>query len=382
MVGVEISAAIVLLVTTALMVRSLSALQRVDPGFEAGGVLSMRMLLPEDRFATADDLLEFHTRLIEQAGAVPGVGGAATVNYLPLNNETQRTELSIEGRPEPARPYAAVAFTISPEYLDVMGVPLVAGRAFEAADNRDTDRVMLIDETAADRYFPAGDAIGRRLRLSASDTLFTIVGVVGRTRQVALADGSTPIVYLSQFQSPWRYLRLLARTDGDPLALASPLRDEIATLVPEQPVNEIRPLGDVVQASLIPQTLVSNAMTILAGGALALAMIGVYGLMSFFVSQRLRDIGIRVALGATNGDVLRMILAHVARLSAIGIGVGMVAAFGVSQLMQSLLYGVAASDPLAFVDAGLFVLTVAIAAGLAGARRATRVDPVSTLRAD
>jgi len=381
MVGVEMSTAIVLLVSTALMVRSLSNLQRVDPGFEAGGVLSMRMMLPQERYSSADDLAGFHARLLEQASAVPGVTAAATVNYLPLNNETFETELTIAGRPEPPQPYEAVAFAISPDYLRVMQVPLIAGRGFRAADDRGAGRVALVDETVVERYFPEGDAVGSRVQFAGDDTFFTIVGVVGRTRQVALADGSTPVVYMSQFQSPWRYLRLLTRTEGDPTALAPALRDEIAGIDPAQPVNQVRPMRDVVESSLAPQTLVANAMSILAGGALLLALIGVYGLMSFFVSQRLRDIGICVALGATRRDVLGIVLSRVLKLSLAGIGVGVVAAFGVSQLMQSLLYGVGAGDPLTFAGAALFLLAVAIAAGLAGARRATRVDPVSALRA-
>ena len=381
MVAIEMTLAVILLVGTVLMARTLGNLQAVDPGFGREGVLSARMLLDESTYATLAEVADFHRRVVEEAAGVPGVVEAATVDYLPLNHETNGVEFEIVGQPRPEEPWGALLLSVSPEYFRVMEIPLLSGTGFDASDDLDAVWVGVVDETFAERHFGDGQAVGRQLHIDGDRTV-TIVGVAGASRQVDLATSPEPLLYLSQRQIPRRYMRLLVRTQGDPASLVSTVRAAVADIDPRLPLSEVRTMVQVVDDFLLPQALLANSMGVLAAGALLLAAIGVYGLMDFFVSQRIRDIGIHVALGATRNRVRVMIADRVLRLAAAGVAVGMLAALGLMQLLGSFLYGVDAADPGAFALAAIFLVVVALTAGIMGARRATRIDPMVALRGD
>ena len=379
MVGVEMCLGIVLLIGTTLMIRTLINLQQVDPGFRKDGIMTLRMMLPPSRYDAEARIAQFHGALIERAKAIPGVVEASTVNFLPLNHETFSREFTIEGREIPETPWAAISFTVSPGYFEVMGIPHLRGRLFDEQDGASSPRVAVIDQTMSERFWPDSDPLGARLHLSGHDEPVTIIGIVGNSKQVDLKEQKRSYIYLLQEQFPGRYMRLLARTDGDPTDYAGALRAAVKDVDPLLPVTQVRSLGAVVETFLLPQYMMVNILGIIAAGSLLLAVTGTYGLMAFFVNQQIRNIGIRVALGATVRDVRLMIVSRVLKLAGVGIGIGLAASLGLMRLMSSLLYGVTAADPAVFFGAAVFLASVAVAAGLIGARRATGMDPTLAL---
>jgi len=337
------------------------------------------MLLESSIYPDDDSVVRFHRRAIEELEALPGAVAAATVDYLPLNHETNVQEFEVVGQAPPQAPWQAVLFAVSPGYFQVMDIPLLSGRDFAGDEDASTERVAIVDATFVDRHFGDRDALGEMLRLSEGVTA-RIIGVVGAARQVDLADSPPPVLYLSQLQAPRRYMRVLARTATDPASLVPAVRAAMAGLEPRLPLAQVRTISQVVEEFLQAQSTLANGLALLAAGALLLAAVGVYGLMAFFVSQRVRDIGIHVALGATRGRVGRMIASRVLRLTAVGVAIGVVIAYGTMQALGSFLYGVRAADPMAYGVAAAFLALVAVGAGLVGARQALAIDPMTVLR--
>ncbi|MEE8587274.1 MAG: FtsX-like permease family protein, partial [Acidobacteriota bacterium] len=224
--------------------------------------------------------------------------------------------------------------------------------------------------------------VGALLKLDGTGQPFMVVGVVGNVRQVDLESSSRPIIYRPQLQSPWRYLRVLARASGNPEALAPAIRREIWSLDAALPINQVRTLEQVVSDFLLPQRSLAESLGVLSAGALILAAVGIYGLMAFFVSQRVREIGIRLALGAQRSDVLRLVVGRTLKLTALGLAIGLAGAFGLTRLMSNFFFGVAAGDPSSFALTALFLTATALLAGYIPARRASRIDPMLTLRCE
>ena len=383
LVVAEMSLAIVLLAGTALMIRSFVNLQQVDPGFSSSDVLSLQVSLPSQRYGASAQISAFHQAVADRVAGLPGVEAAATVNYLPLNHETDSTEFSIEGRPAPqGRPWQGVAVTVSSGYFEVMQIPLLQGRVFSRQDEAGSQPVALISQAMANRFWPDSDPLGALLKLGDKGQPVMVVGVVGNVRQVDLESSSQPTIYRPQLQSPWRYLRVLARASGNPEALAAPIRREIWSLDAALPINEVRTLEQVVNDFLLPQRSLAESLGVLSAGALILAAVGIYGLMAFFVSQRVREIGIRLALGAKRSDVLRLVVGRTLKLTALGLTIGLAGAFGLTRLMSNFFFGVAAGDPSTFALTALFLTATALLAGYIPARRASRIDPMLTLRCE
>lgn len=380
LVAGEIGMAATLLVGTALMIRSYQNLQRVDPGFASAGVITMTVSLPP-QYEDAKQVAAFHQAALEQVSAVPGVIAAATVNFLPLNHETNFEEFTVPGRDVEgsARKPAATSLSVSREYFTVLGVPLRAGRVFSEADRDGTPRVVIVNETMARNYWPGADPVGARLELSDGEPA-VVVGVVGDTMHSDVTAAPGPQIYFAQAQAPWRYHRMLARTAGDPLVLTTAVSEVLWRVDSRIPLVEIRSLEQVVQDFFLPQTSISATLAVLALGALLLAVVGIYGLMSFFVSQRTHEIGIRMALGASPREVLALVLRRGLWLTLAGVGVGVAGAFGLAQGMSSLLYGIATVDPVAFAAVPAILLAVAMLSCYVPARRAATVDPLVSLR--
>ena len=381
----QMALSLALLVGAGLMIRSLFELQRVDTGFGADSALTMTLVLPERKYAENEQKVAFHRRVIEEARRLPGVESAATVDYLPLNHEYAIAEFNIEGR-EPGsseKALTANALSISPDYFSAMGISILNGRAFADYDDAKSQKVAIINESMASRFFPDSDSVGRSLIIKSEnkqDQAATIIGVVGNTRQVELAEGFQPQIYLSQYQSPKRYFRLIIRTEGDPSTIASTARRAVWEVDGSLPIAEVKTVKAVVEEFLLPQRTLAVTMLFLAAGALILAMAGIYGVMSYFVSRRTREIGIRMALGAQSSDVIRMVMRQGLRLSIAGVAAGIAIAFLLAKVMSGMLYGVSVTDPVTFAGVSLLLAGVAMLACYIPARRATKVDPTVALR--
>jgi len=380
LVAGEVGLAVMLLVGTALMIRSYRNLERVDPGFDQSRVLTMTISLPP-AYDSRERIAGFHRDVVERVAAVAGVTAAATTDYLPLNHETDMVTFTPPGRePTASEPMpSAVTNSVSPGYFAVMRIPVRAGRPFTDGDRAGAARVVAINETLARNYWPDADPVGRTIRLE-DVGIATIVAVVGDTKYEDLAAGAGAQIYLPQAQAPSRYLRVIARTVGDPSAMVATVSEAVWRVDPNLPLVEIRPLEQVVRDFLLPQTALSATLSGLALGALLLAVLGVYGLMSFFVSRRRHEIGIRMALGASRRSVLALVVGRGFRLAAAGLVGGLAGAVALAQVMASLLFGVGALDPVAFAAVPAVLLAVALLSCYLPARRAAAIDPVASLR--
>jgi predicted permease len=377
----ELSLATVLLVGALLMTRSFLRLQGVDPGFDPAGTLAVWVVAGGPRYQEPEARNALARQLAERAAALPGVRVAALADAVPLNGGTITSSFRVEGRPTPegGDPPADVR-GVSEGFFGALGIPLVRGRAPTAQEVMDGAPVAVVSETMAARYFPGGDALGRRV--STGGPWLTVVGVARDIRLGRLDDEPRPQVYgLVTSRAPGAFT-LLLRTESDPAALAPAARRIVHELDPAVPVEETLPVVEVVRRSLWQQRLFGGLFLSFAGVALVLAVSGVYGVMAYSVSQRTHEIGVRMALGARVPAVVGMVVGEGARLAALGLGIGLAGAFGVTRLLASQLYGVSATDPATFAAVGVLLVAVAVAASWVPARRATRVDPVAALRAE
>lgn len=384
MVVTEIALAVVLLVGAGLMMKSLFRLLQTDVGFKTENVLTMTVILPPAKYIEANQRISFNDQLRERVQSLPGVSGAGTVNILPLNGGNT-TRFFVDGDPIPApgQEIESNIRTVSDDYFKTLGIPLLAGRMFDARDTADTQGVVIIGKTIADRVFAGRDPVGRRLRYSSIQVEpVLIVGVVGDVKITGLDEAVKPVLYYSFRQNSSTFSNLVARTNNDPNALASSIRNEIRNLEPDVAILNVRTMEEMISqtpASFMrrfPALLIS----IFAGVALLLASIGIYGVVSYSVSQQTHYIGVRMALGARPSDILKMVLKQGLWLALLGVAIGALAAFGLMRLLRTLLYEVSSNDvgTFAFVTGALFV--VALLACYLPARRATKVDPLVALR--
>ncbi|MBF5045668.1 ABC transporter permease [Aggregicoccus sp. 17bor-14] len=383
----QVALALVLLVGAGLLVRSFVRLQAVDPGFRPEGVLSARVSLPDGAYPDAAARARFHTAWLEQVRALPGVEAAGLTTLLPLRGRADRG-LDVEGVEPPAgavRP--AVEYrAVSPGYLETLGVALRRGRALADTDGAQGAPVLLLNEAAVKVLFPGGeDPLGRRIRLrsrKAPQPWTTVVGVVGDVREWGLDVPARPTAYFSALQAGPSAVSLVVRTRAAPTALLGSLRTELARLDSGLPLFEVAPLSEVVEASVGQRSLTLALMLGFALVALGLAGLGLYGVIAFGVAQRSREVGIRLALGARPAQVLRLVVGQGLRLALAGVALGLVLALALGRLLGGLLYGVQPADPLTLLAVPLLLTGVALLASWVPARRATRVDPASTLRAE
>ena len=384
-VVVEIALALVLLVGAGLMVRSFSRLLDVNPGFDPERTVTMRLNLPGSRYDSAAKFEQFFDRLFNGIDVLPGVRAAGAVSFLPLAGLGSATSYTAVGKPVPPRGQEPVADVrvIDHNYLQAMGIPLLRGRLFNPLDENDAKNRVVVNETLAKKHWPDEDPVGKKIKISWSDDREDeIIGVVGDVRYTSLDAAARPTTYWPYRRNVYGTMTLAVRTSGD----ASQVVNSIVTLVRQQDpllaVSDIQTMDEVVAESVAQRRLTTLLLGIFAGAALLLAAVGIYGVIAYSVTQRIQEIGIRVALGAQHADVLRMIVGQAAWLAAGGIALGAAGAFLLTRLMSGLLFQVQPTDPLTFAAVALVLGGVAVVASYVPGRRATRVDPVVALRAE
>ena len=388
LVVAEVALSLVLLIGAGLMMRSFMRLQGANPGLNPENLLTLRVDLPEAKYYTAEKPQVFFKELLERVGALPGVQAAGAISRLPLAGGGRGTSLTVEGFPViPVGQAPSVNYcVITPNYFHAMGIPILIGRDFTDADARDSMKVTIIDESVAREYWPNESPLGKRVRFGAPEDnkpWNTVVGVVGAVKHKSLNLERTKTAYLPHAQILMDDITLdmtLAVRAVNPENLAPAIRRLVKAMDPDQPVTNMRTMTEVISRSVWQPRLYAILFGVFAAVALALASVGIYGVMAYSVSERTREIGIRVALGAQRRDVLKLVVAQGMTLTLIGAGLGLVGALGATRLMQTLLFEVSATDPLTFAALAVLLSVVALVACSLPARRATKVDPMVALR--
>ncbi len=382
----QVALALSLMIVSGILARSTIALQSIDLGIQTDGVLSMVIDLPDSRYQ-GDEAGRFFEELEDRVGGLPAVRQVALAGERPSLSVGGGTPFAIEGREElsPENLPAAYTEVVSEGYFDILGIPLLQGRAFDGRDGMETSEVVVVSREAVDRFWPGRDATGRRVRigLDPSAPWRQIVGVV---ENVAGGNDpqnlSVPQIYMPFSQAPRSGMVLFARTDGDETLLAGSIRQEVWAIDPQQPIDDVRTMQDYLYDMRSIDYAVISMFIAFALFALAMAAMGIYGVMSYMVSQRTREIGLRMALGAQRPSVLRLVLGQGGRLLIIGSVIGMGIAYMLSRLTANLVFGVDATDLVSFIGVPLVLMTIAFVANYIPARRATRIDPMVSLRND
>jgi len=381
----EIALAVVLLVGAGLMIRSFGTLRGVNPGFDASNVLTGRVTIPTRRYPNDAKRIEFFASLVARLSSIPGVESAGAVSYLPLAGLGAGTGFTIVGEPPP--PPGQVPTTdvsvCDDGYFRAMRVPLLRGRLFSEREMREKSNVVVINDTLARRYFAGQDPLGKSLVIAMNDPNVPteIIGVVGDVKFAGLDAETHPMTFWPHPQLAYSAMTVTVRTTSDPAAFAPLLEREVHALDKDQPVADVRTMDQWVTRALSQAKFSSTLLTTFAGLALALAAIGIYGVVSYSVSQRTSEIGIRLALGAEARDILRMVVGSAARLAALGLAIGVALALALGRTLASLLYQTAGTDLVTFTAVVAMLGVVAIAASYFPARRASRIPPVEALRA-
>ena len=382
----EVAVSLLLLIGAGLLINSFLRLRNVDPGFRINNLLTMKVVLPKAKYPDAARRSAFYTDLIHRVESLPGVKSAAVTTNLPLYRQGNSIGIVIDGRPDPAPGQEPIVVTrvISPSYFSTMGIQLLQGRQLNEQDKADSPAVAIISETMARKLWPGEDPLGKRIspgKPKSPDEWITIVGMVKDVRQFELNADPKPQMYLSYAQAGFFDPNdLVVSTNVEPLSLASTVRKAVWEVDKDQPVSDIRTMEDILSESIARQRFSMLLLGIFAALALVLAAVGIYGVMSYSVAQRTREIGLRMALGAKASDVLKLVVGQGLKLVLIGVVFGLVAAFILTRVMSSLLFGVTATDPITFITISLVLISVAVLASYIPARRATKVDPMIALR--
>ena len=386
----ECALAVLLLSGAGLLIRSFWKIVNVEPGFHPDGLLTMRLNLPANRYAAVPTQVNFFSKLDRELQTLPGVESAGIVSELPLAGTHMEHNFVIRGRPEvpPGQEPEVSAHEASPRYFSTMQIPLIAGRVFAEQDVLNSTPVAIITRSMAEQYFPGEDPIGAQVAWARADKKLwmTIVGVVGDVRHDGLDGEAMPAIYtpLTQKQMPWkRFASIVVRTRAaDPLLAAETVKAAVLRSDPQLPVTLVEPMTTVMAESLAERRFSLALLCAFAGVALALAMVGIYGVISYLVSQRTQEIGVRMALGAQRSRVMAMIMSEGLSVTLTGVVIGGVLGLALLRVGQSMLFGVRSSDPVALVGAALVLLGVAAIACFFPARRAAKIDPMRALRVD
>jgi putative ABC transport system permease protein len=389
----EVAFSLLLLVGAGLLVRSFARMMSEDLGFTSSQLMTMQVFLAEKHHPTVQSIVNFDSAIVDRLSALPGVASASAVNFLPLTGWTAFCDFDIEGRPNPASgEHFTGEYRVSDwRYLRTMGIALKQGRDFTSADGPDTQGVVLINETLAHRYWPGEDPVGKQIKLIFPATLrpwdaqarqgwLTIVGIVGDVRDWSWSEPKVAQLYLPDTQNASRIMRLVVRSSQDPASLTGAMRQVVESMDPDQPLTEVSSMDEFLSVVLAQRRLNMALLAFFAAIAAILAAIGIYGVMSYAVTQRSHEIGIRMALGAEPRDVLRMIVNEGMKLALLGLLLGLLGAIVGTKYLESQLYGVRARDPLTFLSVAAGLALVALAACYFPARRATKVDPLAALR--
>jgi putative ABC transport system permease protein len=385
LVVTEIALSLVLLVGAGLMIQSFLRLRRVNIGLNPQNVLTASVVLPQTKYRDADSRARFFKQLVERMRHLPGVEEASATGTLPLSGGNWGRSLTVEGYPVLSVGQAPMIqhTVITPGYFRTMGITLLAGRDFTDADAKDSADVTIVDERLARQYWPNDSPIGKRVRFGPpedNEPWHTVVGVVSAVRHQRVQEDTRPSVYLPHQKIPVPGLALVARTSSNPKDFIGAIRREVAQLDPDLPVSEVATMEEVVAESIWQPRLYAALFAVFAGGALALALIGIYGVMAFLVQTRTHEIGVRMALGATARDVFKLIVGRGMKLTAVGILIGVGGAAALTRLMHGLLFNTSATDPITFVLISVLLSLAAFFACYIPARRAAKVDPLVALR--
>jgi putative ABC transport system permease protein len=380
----EVALSVVLLTGAVLLLRSFSHLTQVDPGFKSEHVLAFQVSLPATTYADDSKRLAFYGSLEEQLEARPGIQSAGFVQTLPLRGGYVLS-FEVRGRPvaKPGEGASAHYRAISPRYFDALSIPVITGRPFSNQDMVGSQHVAVIDEAFAKKYFPNENPIGQGLDIgNGVDGYFDVVGVVGDVHYSGLDAAADPTMYVPATQDVFSAMWVLARTSGDPAQLAGVARDVVRGLDPDLPAYSMSPLATIVSDSVAQQRFSMLLLVLFSAVALFLAAVGLYGVVAYTVSQRTREIGLRMAIGASPRDVLRLVVGGGMKLAVIGVGIGIVAALALSQFVKAMLFDVTPSDPVSYAATAIVLLAIAGLACYVPARRAMRVDPLVALQGE
>ena len=378
----EVAVALVLLTGAGLLVRSLAGLVSVDPGFKPQGVTAIPITLPVARYSQPARQADLFRQLLERAAALPGVKAAAATSYVPLSGAFRFVFFCPEGRvcEGIGKDPVIAQRQITPDYFEATRTPLRRGRAFTAADTAQSLPVVIVNETTARRYWPGADPIGKHLANSRDKVQREVVGVAADVKFRSLDAPNIEEMYLPLAQSPWPSMTVLVRSDTDPRPLVAAVRRELARLDPDIAVSGVQSLDEIVSGSVAQPQLVERVVAVFAALALVLASIGIYGVMSYSVAERTRELAVRMALGAGPREILRLVLGEGLGLTAAGLVLGLAVSLAATRLMSSLLFGVSATDPVTFGGAVAVLAATALLASFLPARRGMRLSPVRALR--
>jgi putative ABC transport system permease protein len=381
-VVVQIALSLLLLVGGGLLIRSFDKLLRVDPGFKPEKLLSLEYRLPRNKYEKPEAQWNTHRQIAERISEVPGVLSVSLVRGLPFSGNGGSANIILPDREVPERgKEPKVGFnTAMANYFETMGIPFIEGRLFDDRDQLNAPTVFLVNQTMARRFWPDESPIGKQIKLAEDGTTGQVIGIVGDAKQFYLEEEATPQIYSAYSQTPGIFATVVARTSVEPLSLAEPVRQALWKVDSDQPMWKVRTVEFLLDRRLDDKQFVMTLMSLFAALALVMTIIGLYGIISYSVNQRTQEIGIRMALGAQTGNILSMVLRQGMMLVFIGIAFGLAAAWLLTRMMTTLLYGINASDPLTFISIALLLVAVALLACYFPARRAARVDPMIALR--
>ena len=383
LVILEVAAAVVLLIGAGLMIRSILRIRQVEPGLKPQNLLTAKLSLPREKYTDAESAIRFYERVLERIKTLPGVESAGLVSHLPIEERGYNGNISVDVKTYPPNESPLVEFrAVNDDYFEAANIPLLRGRGFSRHEGNDKQAVVVINEAMAKQIWPNEDPIGKRI---GDEYQATVIGVVGDVKNHGLLRAPVPEMYapytLKKFWPDMRWnMRLLVRSTLDAGSIATAVRREVEAVDPAQPIYSVRTMDLVIENTVGDKSLNTTLLTVFAGVSLLLAMIGVYGVMSYTVAQHTREIGIRMALGAQPRAILKLILGRGLVLVSVGAAIGILASFGLTRFMENMLFGVTPTDALTFVMIVLLLGVVALFACLIPAARAMRVDPIVVLR--
>jgi putative ABC transport system permease protein len=371
-----------LLIGAGLAILSFWKLSRVNPGFDPANVMTVELSLPALKYEQRDQQSQFVDAVMPEIASLPGVRSAGVTHVLPFTGDYV-LGVFFEGRP-PAKPGEVPSinyYSVSPDYFKAMGIPLRRGRTFTSNDRQGAGRVVIVSEAFVSRFFPNEDAIGKRIHVTQGpQTWREIVGIVGDTKQYGLDQTSPAQVYEPLAQMPFSFMTFVVKTTGNPMTLARAIEQRIQSVDPEQPVTRSRPLQQIVNGSIADSRTGMLLLSVFAGIALLLAATGLYGVMAYSVTQQTREIGLRMALGAERGRVLKLVVGHGMLLTTIGLLIGLAGSLALTRLLHDFLFETSPTDPVIFTGISLMLACISLLACSIPAWRASNVDPVVALR--
>jgi putative ABC transport system permease protein len=378
----QVALSLLLLVGGGLLIRSFNKLLSVDPGFKPENLLTLEYRLPRNKYQQSEAQWNFHRQVVERIQDVPGVKSVSLVGGLPFSGNGGSAGVILPDREIPPRGKEPIVRfnTAMPNYFETIGIPLIKGRLFDERDQLNTQRVFLINQTMARRFWPDQDPVGKQIKIADDGATGAVIGVVGDAKQYRLEEEAQPQMYDAYSQSPGIFATVVIRTTVEPMTLAEPVRQAVWKVDGDQPMWKVRTLESLIDRSTADKRFLMVLMGVFAALALALTVIGLYGVMSYAVSQRTQEIGVRMALGAGAGAIHRMVLRQGMTLVLIGVAFGLAASWLLTRLMENLLFGVSATDLLTFVSISSLLTMVALLACWIPARRAMNVDPIIALR--